>query len=493
MPEHHHLPGLPDGGRPLDRHRGRTAAGHSFTAPALTRAAADAVARSVRAAAEEARERLPIRRVVELVGGTAGRLADPDTEVGRSARDLLGRELGWPPGLSDRSLQEMGRVWTPEALWGILRSELGDPAVLDEFRPEAESGGAASGRDPAARPGSRRRRASGPPLLLVVNAGNVPGVAVTAALRGLVARSGVLLKSPGEEPGLLPLFGRALTRQSGLLGRAVAATWWPGDSDDPAWDSWTKRSSKVVVYGGESAVRDVRDRTPPISDLVAYGPRLGLGAVLPDAVAGDRGVADALARDVCAYEQRGCVSPRVVYCVGTDDPLPFARRLADALAEETTGRPASRPTGAEATGIRALRARAEVGGYAAGPADGPRVLSPGDGDLSWTVVVGGDPAPVSRALPRVVRVHALDDLAALAAVIRPLEGRIQVLGYAGTHGRRELARLAARNGVARVAPLGKMAWPPADWRHDGRHQILPLLRWTDWEIPPEDHGRPPTR
>jgi hypothetical protein len=26
-----------------------------------------------------------------------------------------------------------------------------------------------------------------------------------------------------------------------------------------------------------------------------------------------------------------------------------------------------------------------------------------------------------------------------------------------------------------------MAWPPADWRHDGRMQLMPLLRWTDFE------------
>ena len=67
------------------------------------------------------------------------------------------------------------------------------------------------------------------------------------------------------------------------------------------------------------------------------------------------------------------------------------------------------------------------------------------------------------------------------ALLAPLEGRIQSLGYVGTDGIEQMAEEASRLGVSRIAPLGTVAWPPSDWRHEGRFQLLPLLNWTEFE------------
>ena len=87
----------------------------------------------------------------------------------------------------------------------------------------------------------------------------------------------------------------------------------------------------------------------------------------------------------------------------------------------------------------------------------------------------------ASTLPRVVYVSAAPNVGDLLTALAPLRGHIQSVGYAGESELDELAKGATLLGVARLAPLGRVAWPPADWRHDGRHQLLPLLRWTDWE------------
>jgi hypothetical protein len=70
----------------------------------------------------------------------------------------------------------------------------------------------------------------------------------------------------------------------------------------------------------------------------------------------------------------------------------------------------------------------------------------------------------------------------LGETLQPLDGRIQAIGYAGDEDRlASLAEVAVDLGVCRMAPLGRMAWPPAEWRHDGNFQLLPLLEWTEWE------------
>ncbi len=450
------------------------AGGRPFRTPRLEAGAADGVASRVRSAALRARRERSLGDLVKCLSEVAYRLTDTSHPPGREALQLLQEELGWGREMARETLHSFSAQWSEEALWRMIRDELPDPSMLEDFR-------AAPGADT---PG-RMRRAVGPPLLFLVSAANVPGVAVTAALRALIARSGLLARTPQAEPGLLPLFFRVLAQQDPLVGDSVAATWWPSAGDAPLWQAWTARAGKVVVYGGGDAVRTLRERTPPHTDLVVYGPRVGLGVVLsdaalPDPVPGDvlqsAAAAAGLARDVCAYEQQGCVSPRIVYVIG--DPLPFAERLAEALATETERLPPPDPDAGTATAIRSARSELEFRGYARSGA--VSVLGSTD-DLAWTVLVHDQPTTETETLPRVVSVCGLSSVQELAGPLQILEGRIQSIGFCGSHDLEALADLAATLGVSRVAPFGRIAWPPPDWRHDGKHQLLPLLQWTDWE------------
>lgn len=470
---------------------GAAAAGAPFRSPRLTSGQAAKVAEMVRGAALQARSERRVEEVVRAIAAAAERLADPASAEGSEAVALLDAELGWPAELSSETLGGMADGWTEEALRRLIESELGDLRYLDGFQPEPP-GGADRAGDGANR--GRWRRAGGPPLLFQVHAGNVPGVAITGVIRGLLARSGVLAKLPEDEPGLLVLFARAVARQDPLLGRSMAATWWPGSTDTPAWGEWVKRAGKVVVYGGEEAVSAVRSRVTGGVEVLAYGPRVGVAVVFAEGPAfGESDAAtrsaapgeDArrLARDVCAYEQQGCVSPRLVYVVG--GPVrPFAARLERALAEEVARIPRPRARPVDAVAIRSMRAAAELRGYAEGGEEAAGGVLGAPEDLSWTVVWSERPSMSGEALPRVVHVYPARDVSELLEILSPLEGRIQAVGYAGGEGSAELAALAegaAKLGVSRLTPVGRMAWPPVDWRHDGRHQLLPLLRWTDWE------------
>jgi hypothetical protein len=412
----------------------------------------------------EARAHRTTEEVIETISAAAARLSG-DGPVAVAARELLRAELGWDERMVCETLDGMASSWTAESLTHLIDSELGGCGALEAFIPDSTWIGA----------GERRRRAVGSPIVLQVLAGNVPGVSITATIRALLVRSGVLCKLPEGEPGLLPLFARVLSDADPLLGRSIAATWWSGASFPAAWREWTKWAGRAVVYGGDAAIEAVRANLPAHTGVISYGPKTGIAVVLPDS---DRGAASGLARDICAYDQQGCVSPRLVYVVA-DSPWPFVEHLAAALGEQTTLYPPPDPTTEEAVAIRAARAAFEFGGHEHGHL---AVETPGDG-LEWTVLIGQEPETRAEALPRVVWVHPVPDLETLGEVLRPLEGRIQALGYSGTAGLEKLTALGARLSVSRVAPFGSLAWPPPDWRHDGRHQLLPLVNWTDFEIP----------
>lgn len=461
-----HLPGVeaPSGGgagRPW--HRAETAAGSSFRVPALDGPRIASLADRVREAALRARRDRSVAGVVEAVSGAATRLADPDSRWGRRAAKLLRAELGWPAGPARTTLRRMAEGWTGDSLQRLLEAELGNPSLLDGYRPAPTGDGS-----------SRMRRAAGPPLLLQVQAGNVPGVGVTGVIRGLLARSGLLVRPSRAEPGLAALFARSLADVAPDLGRSTAVCWWPRDGT-PSWGTAVKEVDKAVVYGGAEAVRAVRTMLPGDTELVPYGPGLGVAVLLPDASVED--ATRRLAEDVCAYEQRGCVSPRVLLTPRSlQDEAALA--LEEALGEWVKRHGTAPLSASEATALRQLRGRAEF------PAEGEARLVGDPEELRWTVLAGGEPALRSEALPRVVRVQGVaEGLTGIRRLLEGIRGRVQVLAYAGRQGREALANVAATAGVSRVCPLGTAAWPPADWRHDGRHQLLPLLRWTDWERP----------
>jgi hypothetical protein len=457
------LPGLPADFDPENRLDGSTAAGATFWVPQLTDVEAVAVADAVRRAALAARRTHRAADVVVAVGRAAGRLADHGDPYGRAALDALRAATGCSQRAAVELLDEHAAGWTGSMLSALIRSELGELAVLDEPRP-----------DPA-RPG-RRRRAVGPPILHLVLAGNVPGVAVTAVIRALLVRSGVLCKLPATEPWLVGLFARALHDEDPALAATLAASWWPVDTPGPVAHEWVKRAGKVVVYGGADAVRGMRSRTPPSIPLVEYGPRVGvviLGTRATDAEL--RG----LARDACAYDQAGCVSPRLVYLLGMEDESAVGTLLAHlgvALSDEVQRLGAVFTADDEAVGIRGARARHQF-------AEGGGALALGPADLAWTLLYRARPSAYSEPLPRVLWVYGINTLEELGPLRGVLEGRLQAMGIAGLSDtdRRRAEELAVELGVSRVTSPGAMAWPPADWRHDGRMQLLPLVRWTDLE------------
>ncbi|MFW6088252.1 MAG: acyl-CoA reductase [Gemmatimonadota bacterium] len=457
------LPGLSPDHDPENHVDGRTAAGATYRVPQLSDAESVAVAEAVRSAALAARRTHRTADVVVAAARAAGRLVDPDDGYGRAARDALEAATGCSRAAAAELLERNAAGWSAPVLSRLVRSEFGELAVLDEPRP-----------DPG-RPG-RRRRAAGPPVAHLVLAGNVPGVAVTAVLRALVVRSGVLCKLPSSEPWLIGLFARALDEEDPALAATLAATWWPTAAPGPIAHEWIKRSGKVIVYGGPDAVRALRARTPPATPLVEYGPRAGAVILGPGTT--DTELAG-LARDTCAYDQAGCVSPRLVYLLGEQSEAEvdaFLARLGDALSAEGARLAPLFTTDEEAVEVRAARAR-----YQFEAADGARALGPAD--LAWTILFRSRAAAHSQPLPRVLWAYAIAGLEELAPLRGVLEGRLQALGLAGLSDadRHRAEKLAVELGVSRVSPPGAMAWPPADWRHDGRMQLMPLVRWTDLE------------
>lgn len=432
---------------------------------------------------------VPVARVVKAVSRVAKRFLDPGDGIRSLALEGLAVHAGFSPRMAGEVLEGMARGWTEDGLWGLLRSEFPDPSVLDGF---------SSG------PTGSWARASGFPLTFHLGAGSVPGVATTSMIRSLLVKSAVLLK-PGLGDLSLPVaFARGLEEEDSDLTRSLAVLYWPV-TESGRTETALENVDLVVVYGGDGTVRWVRGRLPAHVPLRAYRHRMGFGLVGREALTGeerfslnrsgsspvsggvsleaDRGRARAVAQDaaqsVALFDQRGCVSPQVVFVErgGEVEPEEWANFLAEALDEMENVLPSGEVSPEDGVAIQQLRGVAELGD---GMGDG--TTHHGGEAAPWTVVFRPHGTVEPSCLHRSVRVLAVDDVREALSAMEDWGRYLQTVGVAGFEGRMpELVEALSRLGVSRISPLARVPWPDPWWRHDGFGPLVGLVRWTDVE------------
>lgn len=168
-------------------------------------------------------------------------------------------------------------------------------------------------------------------MLSVVLAGNV----FTAPVRGIVVPlllgAPVLVKASSKESRFPAMLREALREADPRLGAAMDLVDFRGGDEEPE-SAFVERAERVSVYGSDETVKAMTARLGSrmmishghgVSTAYCGAEALG-GAQLGDTVAG-------LSLDICAYDQRGCLSPQLVYIeqAAGHSLEGFARRLAE--------------------------------------------------------------------------------------------------------------------------------------------------------------------
>lgn len=430
--------------------------------PRLTPALVREQAAALLAARERHLARRPLGEIVAAVDRVAARLLDPADELRVTAERALPAITGYSPAMVCRVLDRMAADWRAAPLRELLRAEFGDPRVLDGL---------------VANPRGGQVAAFGPRLSTHVFSGNVPGVAVTSLVRALLVKSASLGKTAVGEPLLPALFARGLAEVDAGLGECVAVTYWAGGEEEMERAA-LEHADAAIVYGGADAVAAIRARTPAAARFLGYGPRLSFGVVARERLTEEHAadVACSAALDASTFDQQGCVSPHVFYVEEGGEIAP--REWAALLAREMEAVERELPRGAlspsESSAIRQLRGHAEF-------APGMELFASREG-TAWTVVFDPDPAFEASCLNRVVRVKPVPALDRIPPLLEKFADVLQTAGVTASPERTAaLAAELGRLGASRIVPLGRMAWPPPRWHHDGHPPLRDLVRWVDVE------------
>ncbi|MEQ1566843.1 MAG: acyl-CoA reductase [Myxococcota bacterium] len=258
----------------------------------------------------------------------------------------------------------------------------------------------------------------------------------------LLARgTAVVVKHPEGAPGLAPHLVAA-AREVGLPLGATA--------------------DRTAVFGPELLVAMGNDDTIGALSGVPAERALLFGARFSIAWVREVRSLEAVAADAALHDGRGCMSP-----VAVATPLPFAEvlpALAAAMANAERAVPRGAISAWEAARIRDRRALARAVGQAVeGPGWAAHGLPPDRFDPT--------------ALPRVLAVHTLPDLAAFTRWIGPAAAHLSTVA---TDDPSLLPGEGARGPIlfpgARVVPVGAAQRPPLDRLHDGVDWLRQTVR-----------------
>ncbi|NUQ73698.1 MAG: proline dehydrogenase [Polyangiaceae bacterium] len=348
-------------------------------------------------------------RVLRAVA-IAGRIADPGDPLGSEARARLYEVTG------------LSREGIDLALSAHLETNPSDEDV-DALLASGEGEGAER--------------------CYVVIAANVCTSALRAIAVALSAAPSVVVRPSSRDPVLAEILARELAADEAF--RAA------GGSIEVSREIHPAAGDELHVYGSDSTVEALRAANPGV---LVRGHGTGLGVAVVGEAIDIREAARAVSRDVVPFDQRGCLSPRMVLVEGGEDrALEFGRALDEALCALSIAVPRGELDAGVLGEIAAYRATIEsIGRY-----------WPGEHHA-----VGVDPAPRALLLPPAARVVHVAPVSAgtAAALIGPWARYITVVG-ADDDGRVVRAiRACVPNG--RYSRLGAMQRPPLDGPVDRR-------------------------
>ncbi len=404
----------------------------------LTAADVERIAAGLIAARERVLHPRPTAQVLAALSELVARWLRPESPWRHRAEAELPAASGFSPAMVRYGLPLMLEPLRGDAIGRLLDAELGTGD-----------------------------RASGPPLLLHVLAGNLPGLAAIPVALSLAVKSAVMVKAGSGDRVFPTLFIESLAAVDPELAQCAAALYWPGgrlDLEAAAFHA----ADVVIASGNDATIADIARRVP--GRLIGHGHRISFAAITRDALRDAEIVAAQLADDVALWDQLGCLSPQLAYVerggeITVEQFADMLGRALDRLADELPLHQLSR---AEQATLQRFRQEAEWRSVR-----GEEVtLFASPSDVRWTVVYDAAPAFVPTPLNRTIWVKPLDALSELTTILAPVRPYLEAAGIAAPASRRnELETLLTHAGVHRVCPLGQMQRPDLSWRQGGRPRV----------------------
>ncbi len=291
------------------------------------------------------------------------------------------------------------------------------------------------------------------PILHILS-GNTPHAALQTLIRGILVGAKNILKLPEDH---LPEVSEFILRLPDELKPSASKVLEP---------DWFTEAEAVVVFGSDETVQYFQQRIQPWQRFLPHGHKVSFGLI---AGSFDQDVVQGAARDVCVFDQLGCLSPQFYFVDG--DAKAFAEKLAEQLSTLI-----SAPQSWSQEIAVSLRTYREEWKFRAATEPGVIVLE-SPKSLDWLVIY--DPSPTLENNPLHCTVLVKPMPKSPQQSLEPIRRHISTIGVHPADA--SVAALAIKLGAQRVCAIGQMQNPPLTWHHDGWPSLASLIQYVDVE------------
>ncbi len=371
---------------------------------------------------------------------------DPTNRWRQVALALGPHVTGYASSMILSDVEYLGRTLDRAKQYDFIATDLGDPSLLDEWRPTQ----------------AIYHRCWPKGLIAHIMVGNVPLAGLFALYRSLITKNVTVAKLPSRDVVSALCFANCIydVDPEHPASRALSTLYWePGSKFE---DVILTAADVVSVWGRGETVEAIKRRVPHGVDVIEFGPKRSLGIVRE--CGGDLDdLAKRLASDVVIYDQEACFSCQELFCMA--DPAPLAEALADALDRYEQAVP-RRELGVDQD-AHVQRARIEA------LTNGWQVLQ--SENTEWTVVVTDGPTRLpEHPLARFVYIHPVSEL---TDVLPYIDRDVQTVTIAPWTEDFGIADAITAAGADRLVPPGQMTRFRAGLSHDGFHPMNRMVRW----------------
>jgi len=281
--------------------------------------------------------------------------------------------------------------------------------------------------------------------ILHLLASNAPPIGPLSMVRGNITKNSNMIKLGSGDPITPAYFARSFqdVDPDHPLTKSTSVLYWPHDSK--AEDAGIDLSDGIVVWGGRRAVEGVRNKADAETELIEFGPGRGLQLIGEEVFEDEqemKRVADAMAKDVAAYDQEACFSPQVAFVEG--DAEKFSQYLADSMERMEENMPKGKATKKEKASVSQEKAISNF--------SGDTVLSPGS--TEWTVIVTDElERTIDHPRGRTLYLHQVGDLEAAESYI---DDTVNTIGIYPQARKEELRDKLTLKGADKISDVGRM-------------------------------------
>ncbi|MFA5494862.1 MAG: acyl-CoA reductase [Porticoccaceae bacterium] len=271
----------------------------------------------------------PIRDIIDFLAEVGERLDFDSNPYLQEAVEKMSHFSTLDSRVLENSYRDIRYMFRREGVIAEIEQTLGSLEVLDGW----------VARNPFL-PNSRVRAV--PPRMVHVLAGNAPVVPPITIVRGAITKGVHLLKLPSNDMFTTTAILRTMADVDAdhPTTKSFTAAYWRGG--DEQLESAIYRSQyfdKIVVWGGEAAVKHVVKYVGPGLEMVSFDPKVSvsmIGKAAFDSPDTTRDVAMKAAADVIGWNQDACSASRFHYVEGTIEQVDqYCEELVKAMGVDT--------------------------------------------------------------------------------------------------------------------------------------------------------------